>query len=311
MKPSLQKWFDTLPIKSEEARNALKTQLEDPEVEKIVEESVMLRSDYSRTMNEGQQKVQKALQDAEQLKTSYATFRQQEEAKVQQFYKENRAALAKANAEKTAYATRLTALVNEGVVSPEEAAIAQDEFLAAQNAAALRDANAGANPDPVRKVVTEEKLKEALGSSQTQFVHAIGTINDIADRHFDLFGKRLNRAELIQATYAAGGNKTVIDVWKEKYGVETREAELAAAAHKKELDDAIAEALVRDRSERAIAGETAPYSSLDSGGDKHILSIFSAKDGKARAMGVSPAVAKASEAYRRNQALKGAGNTSA
>jgi hypothetical protein len=312
IKPELKEWLDRLPLK-DEVKSILNGELEKDEVQTKFFETMVPRSEYSKTLNAKDQEVAAQRQQlevdqraAQAAKQSYDTFKASEEKRVQKFYADANAQLAAEQAQRKAYERRLGELVAQNLITQEEATVAKQEFV--PQAPVPPVAPEG------RKYVTEDKLLEAVGTTQTQYVHAIAKINDIADAHFDLFGVRLNRQELVDKTLQLSKTNPgvkVEQVWAETYKVQEKQAELAKQAEESRIKAAVDEALVRDRSERAIAGDNAPYSGLDDPitGHKHILSIFSEKDGRSRGLGVSPTVAKAAEAYRQKQASGSAGKT--
>jgi hypothetical protein len=216
---------------------------------------------------------------------------------VNKFYEDNNAALKAERDQRVAYEARLKDLVTQGLITTEEATVAKADFVAHQTAQPAID---------TKRFVSKDDLDSTIGNTYIQNARNIAKINDIADAHFDLFGTRLSRDELVQATLDANeGSKKVVtieEVWAKKYGVAEKRAELQKTSDEARIKSAVDEALVRDRSERAIAGDNAPYSGLDDGANKHILSIFSSKEGSSRGLGVSPTVAKASEAFRQRQA---------
>jgi hypothetical protein len=298
IKPELKEWMDKLPL-SDNVRTILAGEMEKDEVQKAMEQSMVPRSTFSKELDKKDQEVAAQRQQIEAdkkaaaaAKQSYETYLASEQKRVNEFYDKNNKALIAEQNQRKAYETQLGKLVADGLITPEEATVAKTEFVPTQPV----------NPTPSPRYASKEELAQSLEQTQFQNVHAIARINDIADAHFDLFGTRLNRQELVQATLDAGGKKKVEEVWAEKYGVEARRAELQKAADEARIKAAVDEAVVRDRSERMIEGGNAPYSGLDDGQDKHLLSLFSSKDGVSRGLGVTPGVAKAVEAYRQKQA---------
>lgn len=292
IKPELKEWMDRLPL-SEEAKKLLTPELEREEVQTKFFETMVPRSTYSRDLNNKDQEVLTAKQQATTAKQTYDTYLATEQKKVNDWYAQHNKTLVAEQAQRKAYETRLGELVQQGLITQEEATVAKAEFTPTTPVSPAPD---------TRRLVSKDDLATVIEQNQFQNVHAIARINDIADAHFDLFGTRLNRQELVQATLDAGGKKKVEEVWAEKYGVAEKRAELQQAKIEADKKAAIEEALVRDRSERMMEGSNAPYSGLDDGQDKHLLSMFSAKDGNHRGLGVTPGVAKAVEAYRQRQA---------
>ncbi len=297
IKPELKEWLDKMPL-SDNVKTILNGELEKDDVQNKFLDVMVPRSTYSRDLNnkdqEARQLVEAEKKAALAAKQSYETFQANEQKKVNDFYKKNNDALITEQNQRKAYEARLGELVSQGLITSEEATVAKAEFTPAAQPLATRD--------EAKRYVSKEDLAQTVEQTQFQNVHAIARINDIADAHFDLFGTRLNRQELVQATLDAGGKKKVEEVWAEKYGVEQKRQELSKAQFEAEKKAAIEEALVRDRSERMVEGSTAPYTGLDDGSDKHLLSLFSSKDGNHRGLGVTPGVAKAVEAYHQRQA---------
>jgi len=310
IKPELKEWMDKLPL-SENVKTILSGELEKDEVQTKFLDSYVPRSSFSKELDKKDQEVQTAKQQIEAerkaalvAKQSYETFQQSEQKKVNDWYEKNNKALLAAQSQLKAYEARLGDLVSQGLITPEEASVAKTDFIQQQQA----------QPPVERKYVSKEDLDSTIGNTYIQNARNIAKINDIADAHFDLFGTRLSRDELVQATLDANeGSKKVVtieEVWAKKYDVATKRAELQKAADEARIKSAVEEAVTRDRSERAISGDNAPYSGLDDSGNKHILSMFSSKDGKHRAMGVSPGVAAATEAWRQGRLGKEGGGSS-
>lgn len=309
IKPELKQWMDSLPL-SEDVKKLLSPELEKDEVGKKVLETVMLRSDYSRALDQKTQEVesfkQQATREVEAKKAGWDSFKATEEAKAKKFYEDAQAQIRQANADKAAYAQRLSDLVAQGLINAEEAAIAKTEFNQRTDAGTQIQQPVS---QPAAKYVAKDEVQQLIGNTHLQNVQASARINDIADAHFDLFGVRLNRQELVEKTLevnrqrrALGQDEVYVqDVWRSVYGVDAKRQEIEQIQRQKEKEEYAAEQVTRALSERAQAGDSAPYSGLDSNGDKHILSIFSSKDGKSRGMGVSPTVAAAAQAYRDNQ----------
>lgn len=311
IKPELKEWMDRLPI-SEEAKKLLSPELEKDDVQNKFFETMVPRSTYSKDLDkkdqEARQQIENERKAALAAKQSYETFQQNEQKKVNDWYAKNNAQLVAEQNQRKAYEAKLADLVRQGLIDPEEATVAKQEFIQQQQAAQP--------PAETKKYVSKEDLESTIGGTYIQNARNIAKINDIADAHFDLFGTRLSRDELVQATLDANeGSKKVVtieEVWAKKYGVAEKRAELQKLAEEQRIKAAVEEAVVRDRSERAIEGGNAPFNGLDDSGNKHILSIFSSKDGKHRAMGVSPGVAAATEAWRQGKLGKeGGGSQSA
>lgn len=305
IKPELEAWIKTLP---EATQKLLMPEFEKEEVQKTIGAHFVPRSEVSKALDTKDQEVAAQRQQleadqraAQAAKQSYDTFKASEEKRVQKFYADTNAALANEQAQRKAYEKRLGDLVSQGLITQEEATVAKQEFTPVP---------AAQPPVETKKYVSKDDLESTIVGSYAQNARNIARLNDIASLHQELFGERLNQRELVETALKSEGNKTVEQIWAEKYGVEQKRAELQKAQFEAEKKAAIEEALVRDRSERAIAGDNAPYSGLDDPvtGHKHILSIFSEKDGKSRGLGVSPAVAKATEAWRQKQATAGVGN---
>jgi len=308
IKPELKEWLDRLPL-SEDTKKLLSPELEKDEVQNKFFETMVPRSEYSKTLNAKDQEAKQLIENERKItlmtKNSYDTFKANEEKRVREFYDATNAQLLAAQKQAKAYESRLGELVNQGLITTEEATVAKTEFIQQQIQ----------QPPIERKYVSKEDLDSTIGNTYIQNARNIAKINDIADAHFDLFGTRLSRDELVQATLDAnqGSSKvvTIEEVWAKKYGVDAKRTELSKVAEDARIKAAVDEALVRDRSERAIEGSGAPYTGLDDGGNKHILSMFSAKDGAHRGMGVSPSVARATEAYRQKQAVSSNGTAGA
>lgn len=304
IKPELESWIKALP---EDTQKLLRPELEKDEVQKIVSETVMLRSDYSRNLDQSKKEVESAklaaAQQAEAAKQGYDQFRQVEQERVNKYVTDTNQKLIQQQNQLKAYEDRLGSLVNQGLITQEEAAISKQDFI-------IQQQNQPVVQQPDRKYVSEEVLRKTSDELKGYGVSATAVINDIADAHFDLFGQRLSREELVAKTYEVNEKRRLLkqpemkvaEVWRAIYDVDKKREELQKTSDDARIKAAVDEALVKDRSERAIAGDSAPFSGLNSNGDKHLLEIFSSQDGKARSMGVSATVAKVIEA-RRNGTL--------
>lgn len=110
--------------------------------------------------------------------------------------------------------------------------------------------NGNPAPDALKGYVTEKTLNEYGRVS----VDVSADLNDMADKHFDLFGTRLSRRELQDEALKTG--KTLTEVWEQKYSVSERRDQLAKEsqeAHDKKIrDDAVTETEARVRSDMAM-----------------------------------------------------------
>lgn len=80
-------------------------------------------------------------------------------------------------------------------------------------------------------------------------------IDDLLDEHQELFGKRIRRAELaakIREVAAQNPKVTNREVWEKTYGVAAKRDEIAKATRQKDIDAAVQEALVKDRTDRMM-----------------------------------------------------------
>lgn len=306
VKPELKTWMDSLPL-SEETKKLLAGDLEKDEVQKVVSETVMARSDYSRKLDENktlQTQLENDRKATNDERTAVTRWKQEEEARVKKWHADNQAALAKEANQKKAYEAKLAKMVSDGWITPEEAQISNADFIANQPITQSQPVDR----DGRGRFVSPDDLIAANAETRNMSVHAIAKINDLADQHFDLFGTRMNRQELVDLTLQmaedARVNRRAIpkveDVWRVHYKVDEKREEVRQAKIDLDKKAFAEEAVIRDRSERALAGDNAPYTKLDDkAGNQHLLGLLSnSKDGSARAMGVSPTVAKAVEAYR-------------
>lgn len=80
--------------------------------------------------------------------------------------------------------------------------------------------------------------RESLAQTARDAALLEGIMGDLADEHRELFGTRLNRAELVREAIASG--KTVEQQWADKFKVSDKRSELSNAAIEKRIADAVA-----------------------------------------------------------------------
>lgn len=255
-KAELQTWMDGL-VKagnlSEEQAKLLSGTLEKPEVQEFVGGSMLRQEDYSVHMNQLAEDRKK--QEAEYTEKNAGADRFQ--ASLVTFKSEADASVLKANERVTAADQARTSLTQRVQSLAAQYGIDDTELATAIAASPAPAANPPAGgPAVPNGGVSDEVLKgyvkaEDFNKGARQYVDLTAVLNDMADEHAELFGKRLSRKELVDEALSTG--KTIEQVWEAKYNVTERRTQLAKEvqeAHDKKLvDDATVAAETRVRSE--------------------------------------------------------------
>lgn len=262
LKPEVKAWLDSLPL-GKEAKEVLEKEAEREEVQVKLRETVLARSDYSRSMD--------ALRTQEQaLKAEADTAKQRAESLIQANVKwrnDNQGVLAKAveDAKKkeailAQAQQRIQSLVDQGLpIDPRD--ILGDP-----------SDHRGEPPQPLapgKRVFNEDQMAELMKRKEMEFAFAMANFEDLADQHRRLFNESLNRKELVKEMLEKG--KTLEDVWREKYKVDDKEKELAEAEITERVQKAVAEERTKILSERYAPGSPVAGIGL---GDEHIINVL-------------------------------------
>lgn len=274
LKKETMEWLKNLPL-GVEARTVLDKEMETNEaVGQELQRALMARSDHSRAMNEIQQKETQLKQDADAamakanaLLNSNVEWRKDNEQLVARAItdaQQKGAILARVQ-------QQLTVLQQQGYpVDPTEIFGVQTQpnnpYLQSPDGGFRYGAPPESKPAP--KVLTQEQVQELLSRQEQQFAFAMANFEDLADQHKRLFGTNLNRSELVKDMLEK--NRPLDQVWRDKFGVDAKEKEIAEADIQKRIDTAVAESRTTLLSERA-ASPGFPAPSL---GQDHILNIL-------------------------------------
>lgn len=295
LKPELKSWLDQVgPKLSENVRTILAGELERDEVATVWRDTVMARSDYSRAQDELRRDGERLKAEAD-LKAREAeallAANQKWRADNSEAYEQALKAKELADAELAAHRARIQALAEQGLIDPNDPTLA-----------ATKRANGGADPakgtNGTSKHLSQEELDALLAKKEaamaTSFADAFTYFEDLADEHLALTGQRLKRTELL-AELKKNPNANLQQVWEQKYDIPKIRAELAAKAEQEKIDKAVAEAIAKDRSERAVDAHSFRPRDLDSDSEnKHILSLFPDQNNNASRLSDGVRAAKAS-----------------
>lgn len=266
LKPELKSWLDQVaPSLSENVRTILTTELEKEDVAKVWKDTVMARSDYSRSQDELRREKEAAEAAKKQSEAWYETltnWRNTEEKKVAEAIEAKKLA----DAELASHRARIQALAEQGLIDPNDPSL-----KVATNPPANMD-------QKTQNILTQEAIEALLAKKEaamgSSFADAFTFFEDLADEHFSLTGQRLKRTELL-AELKKNPNMTLQQVWEQKYEIPKIRAELVEKSYKEREAKAVAEAIAKDRSERATDVHAFRPRDMESDGEnQHILSLF-------------------------------------
>lgn len=264
MKPELKSWLEHVgPKLSENVRTILNTELEKDDVANVFRETVMARSDYSRAQDELRKEGETLKANAEQKsREAEALLNANTKWREDNLVIHEQALKAKelADAELASHRARIKALAEQGLIDP--------------NDPTLQAAAPTLKADPKINYLTQEAFEAEQAKKDWNTANAFSAFEDLADEHFSLTGQRLKRTELLQEL-ARNKDLNLTQVWEKKYNIPQVRADIAAKAEQERTQKAIAEAIAKDRSERATDAHAFRPRELDSDGEnKHLLSLF-------------------------------------
>lgn len=269
LKPELKSWLEHVgPKLSDNVRTILSQELEKDDVAAVWRETVMARSDYSRAQDdlrkEGERlktEAEEATRKAEAWYSTNTKWREDNEAKHNEALK----AREQADAELAIHRAKIKVLAEQGLIDPEDPAFK----LVGQPIT---------KAEPKGQYLTQEALDALLAKKEaamgSNFADAFTFFEDLADEHFQLTGQRLKRQELLEELKKSP-NSNLQQVWEKKHNILQVRADIAAKAEQERTQKAVAEALAKDRSERATDAHAFRPRDLDTDSEnKHILSLF-------------------------------------
>ena len=286
LKPELKSWLDQVgPKLSENVRTILSTELEKEDIATVWRDTVMARSDYSRSQDELRREKEAAEAAKKQSEAWYQTltdWRNTEEKKVTEAIEAKKLA----DAELASHRARIQALAEQGLVDPNDPSLQQ---MNKPNGNGTTKEQPGLTQEALEALLA--KKEAAMGSS---FADAFTFFEDLADEHFQLFGKHLKRTELL-AELKKDPSSTLQQVWEKKYNVPQFRQELAEKAVQERIAKEVAEAVAKDRSERATDVHAFRPRDMESDGEnQHILSLFNTNSNTANSSSDAVKAAKAS-----------------
>ncbi len=213
----------------------LKQHFSHSKADEFVKGSVLRQSDYSRSMAEVQRLKSEAEAERQQLTAAEEATRKYQTELVQ-WQQGAEPAFHKANKEREIAERKAANAVARLKSRAAELGLDETELLRDLDipaSASVVPPAGGGNMDTSQFITRESLQKTAREVALLE-----GVVNDLADTHFDLFGKRLNRTELIKAATTSG--KSVEQYWNETFKVEEKRAELANVAVEKRISEAVA-----------------------------------------------------------------------
>lgn len=241
----LQDWLAGLDL-SDEERRTLEPVLAKEPVQKKLREQVLMRSDYSKHMDaltkekqELEAQLQAKLKEADEYAQGLASWkgtadktleeRNQELAKLQSELQATKEAMSKISTE--------YGIDPSQYVQPSQPAVPVKAF----------------DESILGNFVKTDDFQKAV-SETMQFPNIAAELMDIANEHYELYGKRLpSTRKLVEEAIQA--KKSIRDTWAQEFKVEERRAELAKKAHDEELDRVRQETEARVRSELKIPAQ--------------------------------------------------------
>lgn len=241
MKTSLKEYIDGLDLTPEE-KKAFEPVLGNEKVRGAIDKELSgAQSEISRRFDEAK---------AEKLKTeNYRKELADWKSGVERTVADKDAVLRQANETAAKYKARLDTYVQSGVIDESEVADLVAAGPAPKKEDPPRDPNTG------QYLTREDFVKEAVS-----YVKLPAQINDLAAKHYALFGKMPdNLAEIVDE--AMSSKRTVADVWKEKYKVSEREQELASQKEKEHEEQ-----IRRDERQKVVSEMSNPTNPRPVGG---------------------------------------------
>lgn len=236
MKVSVEDWVKSLTLPEEQSKTVL-TALAADGVKGKVEESIAMRSDYSRAMD-GLNQEKRTVEQLKKRNTDYygevTKWRSDAEKEINNL----RDTVRKSNESVATYRARLETMVQTGVLDKEDVAdLLKAEGNTTTTITAPTTTTTTSN-EPTNNYLTAEQFrKEAM-----DFARFPAKLMDLNARHMTIFQKPLDGIdELFSETMRrveSGEKVTVTDVWREKYKVDDREKEIETK-RQQEHDDAI------------------------------------------------------------------------
>src|SRR4030095_1198363 len=268
MKQELKSWFDQVaPKLSENVRTIITAELEkNEEAANVLRDTVMARSDYSRAQDElrkEKETAQAARQQSEAWYNTLNTWKTDQEKLVAEAIEAKKLA----DAELASHRARIKALAEQGLIDPNDPSLQEVHKPTPAGSAAA-----------VQSSLTQEAIEALLAKKEaamgSNFADAFTFFEDLVDEHYQLFGTRLKRQELL-ADLKKDPNSTLQQVWEKKYNVPQVRQELAEKAIQERIAKATEEAIAKDRSERATDAHAFRPRDMESDGEnQHILSLF-------------------------------------
>ena len=243
---------------SAEDKKFLADKLGIPEVAAVVQEAVLLRSDYSRKMNDQQTaytakaaEIEKKQKELDTLGASLVTWKEGEAKKAAKLSAEIdalRVELGKA-------AGKMKELGETYLIPEEDLYIPSIQATAASTAAASHSGNGNGNPPPgLTKEEVTQLVQDTMLKGLSGLVALPAEFMRIAEEHRALFGdsQKLDLkevAEISRKSQFTGEPKSVDQVWQEKFGVPAKRAEVAEAAVNARISKGIEEGVAAKLSE--------------------------------------------------------------
>jgi hypothetical protein len=277
-----------------------------------VRKSVLATPEFSRKMDEVKRQLQ-AVEDHEQVLAQWKT---DNEAAL----KTNAELAAQYQREAQSNALRANELENKLKFYAEQGMIDYTPNQNNPNSGNTPPNNhphsAPGNNQPQREDYMTRKdfdkaIKEYIGSKEREFSFLPAAQIRLVAEHAKLFPGQV--PDMVEVTNEAwNSNRSLEDVWKEKYGVEARKKQMDEEAFNKKVDEQVNERLNKLRSEEALRGSS--FRKPDEKGSPIYDRLMRAKppEGKEPNLKIprsKPSVAAASKGVQAAEAALREGNT--
>lgn len=242
---ALQDWLKGLDL-SEEERRTLEPVLAKEPVQKKLREQVLMRSDYSKHMDQlAQEKksleeqIQQKLAEADQYAQGLASWKGNADKQLA----ESQAAAQKLQAELEATKAAMSKVQSDYGIDPNQYVTPASTSVPTK---AFDESILGS-------YVKADDFQKAVNDAM-QFPQIAAELMDLNAEHMELYGKRLpNNRKLVEQ--AISNKRSIRDTWAEQYKVDERRAEVAKKLHDEEIEKVKADTEARIRSELKIPAQ--------------------------------------------------------